>query len=194
MTLGEYIKKYRAEHDLSLRRFTSMCDMSVQYVGNLERGTNNDGKKLSPTMSTIAKIAKGTGISEEELLLAINGTSVNIGLSKRERVLVQKFRALDEAGKLSVEAALDGEHRSMRKVIPLFAASAGPGEPIDGEPLDDYEVDADSKAQFAVKIKGRSKQGLHRQDHRPQERRRRRACLHPKNARRAARNDSTFRL
>lgn len=154
MTLGEYIKNYMEEHDMSQRAFARKCDMSVQYVGNLLRGTNNDGKRLSPTMSTIAKIARGTGISEEELLLAVKGTSVNINLSKREKILVQKFRALDEPGKLAIEAALDGERKL--KVIPLFVAAAGPGEPIDGEPLDDYEVDADSVAQFAVRISGDS--------------------------------------
>lgn len=153
MTFGEYIKAYREEHELSQRAFARLCGMSVQYVGNLERGTNNDGKRLSPTMSTIAKIAKGTGISEEDLLLSVNGTSVKINLSKREKTLVQKFRALDETGKLAVEAVLDGASR--RKVIPLFAAAAGPGEPARDD-FDEFEVEENSPAHFAVKISGDS--------------------------------------
>lgn len=153
MTLGEYIKTYREEHELSQRAFARLCGMSVQYVGNLERGTNNDGKRLSPTMSTIAKIAKGTGIREEDLLLSVNGTSVNINLSTREKNLIQKFRALDEPGKLAVEAVLDGASR--QKVIPLFAAAAGPGEPA-REDFDEFEVEENSPAHFAVKISGDS--------------------------------------
>lgn len=65
MKLGEYIKKYRDEHDeMSYRAFAALVGLSPQYVINLEKGLNNDGKQLSATMDTYAKIAKGTGVSE----------------------------------------------------------------------------------------------------------------------------------
>lgn len=69
MKLGDYIRKYREEHGgMSYRAFAALVDLSPQYVANLERGRNNDGKPLSPTMTTYAKIAKGTGVSEVDLL------------------------------------------------------------------------------------------------------------------------------
>ena len=68
MTLGEYIIKYREEHELSGRAFAALIGVSPQYEVNLERGMNNHGKPLSPTMAIYSKIAKGTGISEVKLL------------------------------------------------------------------------------------------------------------------------------
>ena len=156
MTLGEFIKKYREEHDLSQRAFGRLCGMSVQYVCNLERGLNNDGKKLSPTMATYAKVARGMGMSEAELLLSVDDTvDVNPQLSNREILLVHKFRGLDEDGKRAVEAAAAGAKDAKRKVIPLFAAAAGHGEPARDD-FDKYEVEETSPAQFAVKISGDS--------------------------------------
>lgn len=67
---------------------------------------------------------------------------------------------LDAHGRKLVEAIVAVELEKAApvetKIIPLFAAAAGPGEPVDGEPLDEYEVDAKSPAQFAVKISGDS--------------------------------------
>lgn len=79
--------------------------------------------------------------------------------------LAADLAKLDEHGRELVRAIVNVELgrkkerpviETPKKVIPLFPAAAGPGEPIDGEPLDDYEVDADSPAQFAVRISGDS--------------------------------------
>lgn len=161
MKLGEYIKKYRDEHDkMSYRAFAALVGLSPQYVINLEKGLNNDGKQLSATMDTYAKIAKGTGISETELLLMLDDSvTVNPDLSNREFVLVQKFRKADEGKKQAVEAVLDGVSLRETKIIPLFGSSfaAGSFEPgTQDEPFEDYEVDADSKAEFAIRISGDS--------------------------------------
>lgn len=72
MTLGDYIRAYREEHDLSLREFGALAELSPQYVSNLEKGINNNGKPLSPTMATYTKIAKAIGISEGKLLSAVD--------------------------------------------------------------------------------------------------------------------------
>lgn len=78
MTIGEYIKKYREEHELSLREFGALAELSPQYISNLEKGINNNGKPLSPTMTTYAKIAKAIGISESKLLSSVDDfVSVN---------------------------------------------------------------------------------------------------------------------
>lgn len=161
MKLGEYIKAYRDAHDkMSYRQFAALVGLSPQYVINLEKGVNNDGKPLSATMETYAKIAKGTGISETELLLMLDDTvTINPDLSNREIILVQKFRKADENKKQAVEAVLDGVKLRETKIIPLFGSSfaAGSFEPgTQDEPFEDYEVDADSKAEFAIRISGDS--------------------------------------
>ena len=161
MKLGEYIKAFRDAHDkMSYRQFAALVGLSPQYVINLEKGVNNDGKPLSATMETYAKIAKGTGVSETELLLMLDDSvTVNPDLSNREIILVQKFRKADENKKQAVEAVLDGVKLRETKIIPLFGSSfaAGSFEPgTQDEPFEDYEVDADSKAEFAIRISGDS--------------------------------------
>lgn len=157
MTLGEYIKKYRKEHDLSARAFASLCGFSPQYILNLEKGKNNEGNPLSPTMDAFTKIARATGISELDLFLMINeDVTLNSTFTGREILIVKKFRDLDEDGKIAVESALDGEKAAQTKIIPLFPAAAGYGEPPSQDGFEEYVVPADSKAQFAVRISGDS--------------------------------------
>ena len=80
---------------------------------------------------------------------------------------MQKYNALDKHGKKVVDFVLDAEYqRCMRmeevvekprtKIIPLFCAAAGPGEPPSQDGFEDYEVDENSTAKFAVKISGDS--------------------------------------
>ena len=78
MRLGEYVKQYREINGLSLRDFARLADMSHQYIGCLEKGVNNEGKPLSPTMTTYSKVAKAVGKSESELMaLLVDDVRVN---------------------------------------------------------------------------------------------------------------------
>lgn len=82
--------------------------------------------------------------------------------------LDQKYAALDEGSRKLVDMVMDyeaerfavaqpkEEEKPKTKIIPLFPAAAGPGEPSDTSIFDDYEVKADSKAEFAVRISGDS--------------------------------------
>lgn len=72
MTLAEFIKMYRAEHDLSIRAFASMVDISPQQIINIEKGIGNDGKPMTSTMKTYSKIAKGIGMEERDFLYMLN--------------------------------------------------------------------------------------------------------------------------
>ena len=164
LTLSDYIKKYREEHELSYQAFGKLVGLSKQYVSNLEKGINNDGKPLSPTISTYSKIAKGTGISETALLSMLDD-SVTIN-PKEVSVIERKYNALDKHGKKVVDFVLDAEYQRCigkdetsvpkTRIVPLFRAAAGKGEPTDGVPFEDYEILAPVPGDFAVKISGPS--------------------------------------
>lgn len=80
----------------------------------------------------------------------------------------ERYYSLDATGRKLVDAVMEIEGERFReerveplreirsKIIPLFPAAAGPGEPVDGSAFDDYEVPEDSAAQFAVRISGDS--------------------------------------
>jgi len=80
---------------------------------------------------------------------------------------MQKYNALDKHGKMVVDFVIEAEYqrctkaeevveKPRAKIIPLFCAAAGPGEPPSQDGFEDYEVDEDSPARFAVKISGDS--------------------------------------
>ena len=72
MTLGEFIKQYREEHNLSVRAFASQVGISPQAVLNIENGIGSNGKPMTSTMKTYKKIAEGLGMTEQELLNLLN--------------------------------------------------------------------------------------------------------------------------
>lgn len=81
-----------------------------------------------------------------------------------EMGIVSKYNALDAHGKKIVDSLLDVEYErctgetveKQKKIIPLFPAAAGAGEPMATTAFQEYEVDIDSKAQFAVIVSGDS--------------------------------------
>ena len=76
MTLGDFIKKYRNEHDLSQRQFANQCGLSNGYVSMLEKGKNHHtGKPVSPSIDQYFKLAKGMRITLQELMDSIDDDS-----------------------------------------------------------------------------------------------------------------------
>lgn len=98
------------------------------------------------------------------------GVSIDYLLGRDDRTVVlrspldEKYEALDERGRKVVDAVMEVESsakvveipKKETKIIPLFAAAAGLGIAPSQDGFDDYEVDADSDAKFAVKISGDS--------------------------------------
>ena len=69
MQIGELIKKYRNDHNLSLRGFAIKTGLSYGYIAILEKGIDSRTKQpTKPTLETIRCIAKGLNLSLEELL------------------------------------------------------------------------------------------------------------------------------
>ena len=68
MMLGELIKKYRYEHDMSMDGFAKASGLSKAYISMLENNSNpNTGKSIAPSNGTYRSVAKGMNISIREL-------------------------------------------------------------------------------------------------------------------------------
>lgn len=83
MTLGEFVKDYRKEHNYSVRSFANLSGISPQQIINIEKGVGNDGKPMTSTMKTYQKIAKAVGMGETEFLKHLNDdVTVNPSVEK----------------------------------------------------------------------------------------------------------------
>lgn len=79
MTLGEYIKKYRNDHDLSQRAFAVMCGLSNGYISMLEKNQNPRTKlPVVPSVPALKAIATAMGLTLDDLLNISDDMDVNI--------------------------------------------------------------------------------------------------------------------
>ena len=85
MTLGEYIKQYRAEHDLSQRQFANLCGISNGYISMLEKGMNTStGQPIIPTIQTMRQIANAMGLTIHKVLSEVDDIVLDIGADPNE--------------------------------------------------------------------------------------------------------------
>ena len=99
MKLSEFLIQYRTEHNLSARKFASMCGLSNAYISLIE----NESTK-SPTLDALKKIAKAINIDVDEFI-----------------------RMLDDDTLISVKSALNDEqiYQSLNMSytnIPLYSS------------------------------------------------------------------------
>ena len=87
MLLGDIIKKYRSEHNLSQRDFAKKCDLSHTYIAALEKKFDSrSGKKIAPTVDSVKSISKALNMPLQDLLnvldneqeFIVNNNSVRI--------------------------------------------------------------------------------------------------------------------
>lgn len=148
------IKVLRKARGLTLKELGALCDISESAMQRIESGARK------PSFEVLLKLTEALECTSEEILGA---KAVSVPSTRNKSVFETKYEALDEHGKTVVNAILDLEYnrcvmpvKKPAKVIPLFPAAAGRGEPVDGEPFEEYEVPADSGADFAVRISGDS--------------------------------------
>lgn len=73
MFLGEIIKKYRTEYQLSQREFAKRAGISYTYISALEKNKDyRTGKPISPTLETVRDVAKGMNIQVDDLLKVLD--------------------------------------------------------------------------------------------------------------------------
>ena len=122
-----------------------------------------DEDTFAEVMAYKAKNKLSTQSKAVQRLVALGLDSLS-GEEQKEDPIIQKIKSLDARGRRVVDAVIEVESgekvvplpKRETKIIPLFVAAAGPGEPVPDEGFGDYEVDADSDANFAVKISGDS--------------------------------------
>ncbi len=159
MDIGKQITRYRLEAGMTI---DELARRSGVPKGTLNKITG--GVTASPTIQVMAKIA---GALDRSVADFVDGPKAP-GLSGEALGLARDYDGLDGHGKRVVRAVMGEEKQRMAlsgaavtpafKVIPLIGNSfaAGRGDPDFGNPWEDYQVPADSGADFAVRINGNS--------------------------------------
>ena len=76
MTLGEQIKRYREENDISMDDFSRLSGLSKGYISMLEKNENPRTKlPITPTTKTLSSVAAVLKVSPSELMDTINGVN-----------------------------------------------------------------------------------------------------------------------
>lgn len=84
MTVGEIIKEYREQHNLSQRKFAAMANITNSYVSVLEMNANPvTGKKIAPTVEVLESVAKAMQMTLDELIYKM-GQESQISLTKND--------------------------------------------------------------------------------------------------------------
>lgn len=85
MKLGDIIKKYREEHDLSQRQFAKLCGLSHGYVPLIEKGLNPNGYPLTPSITVMKQLADAMGMTLHELI-SLSDDDMEIDLSPENNI------------------------------------------------------------------------------------------------------------
>jgi len=131
MKVGEWLKLYRQQHNLSMQALADLCGFSKAYINVLEKGISpKTGKPISPTIQTFEKIARGTKTDVDTLLKLLDRdqpvtVNANDDLSYSQEIgngeqtesytpeevsHIKKYRALDKDGRELVDGLLDNLH------------------------------------------------------------------------------------
>ncbi|MGI6028237.1 MAG: S24 family peptidase [Candidatus Heteroscillospira sp.] len=159
--IGSKLKAILDERDVNVNELSRRIGVSAQTLYSIiKRDTN----KID--FDVLLKICTELEIPVE----LFYGSQPPPGLPEiHELGFLKKFRELDEHGRNLTEMVLNSEYERVSaarhkpeekaaKIIPLYAtpAAAGYANPALGEDYEDYEVPADSRADFAARIQGDS--------------------------------------
>lgn len=106
MLLGDIIKRYREEHQMSLQDFANLIGTSRSYIHMLEKNVNpSTDKPISPSIETLKSLARAMNMDLDFLLKQLNSNQ-EIYLSEEE--YKKQFDKIDELGNPVVEIPLLG--------------------------------------------------------------------------------------
>ena len=116
MTLGDIIKDYRIEHELSMDRFAEISGLSKSYISMLERNRDPRGNEIKPSIEVIDKVANAVKKPFEEVFnmldnnvtVTVNSTkkAVDTFISDEITSLIEAYEKADDEVKRLIRYAL----------------------------------------------------------------------------------------
>lgn len=126
MTIGEAVKKYREEHGLTQKEFAQQCGLSSAIISFLERGVRDNGRPYLPKFDTIKKVARGMGLSGEDIISQCEDFKIDITVGPEEVPIYEDIikelynQPPDEAMLIQAYRMIPVEHR-MEAMQAIFA-------------------------------------------------------------------------
>ena len=122
MTLGDIIKEYRKQNNLSMDDFAAKSGISKSYISLLEKNKHpKTGKNIAPSIQCIKQAADGMNMDFNDLFHAIDG---DVTLRSQENIVTLNAHDERDIAK-RLEAALDDLENTQDGLM------------FSGEPLDD---------------------------------------------------------
>lgn len=160
MELGYYVSKYRKEAGMTI---DELVDASGVPKGTINKIISGDTK--SPSLDTVVALARALGKKLDDFT-DLSQIKKAPSVSDEAMRVAKAFDLLDERDKGIILAIIGAPHKvenpvpvKPKKTIPLLPNSfaAGTGEPsIADIPTEDYEIDENIRADFAIRINGNS--------------------------------------
>src|SRR5574344_1490080 len=94
MILGDLIKAYRNEHDMSMDDFSKITGLSKAYISMIEKNINpRNNKPIVPTLETFAKVSKAMNMELNELLKLLD-TEQLVYISPEQTELEKEYTSV----------------------------------------------------------------------------------------------------
>ena len=114
MKIGEFVANYRESHNLSLRDFAKRCDLSHVIIAYIEKGERSNGDPYLPRFDTVRKLARGMGISAEQLISQCDDFDLDISVGVEETPIFKDLiqsQSIDEIMLLQAYRMIPVEYR-----------------------------------------------------------------------------------
>ncbi len=155
--IGSTLKQLLAERRMAVGELSRRVDVPAQTLYSIIR---RDNMKID--FDVLLRICAVLDVPVDVFC----GGAVSPGTNAEDWALLGKFRALDADGRALTETVMDHELARIRRtaaarpgrIIPLYLtpAAAGYASPALGDDYEDYAVEPDCPADFAVRIAGDS--------------------------------------
>lgn len=161
MLLGDIIKQYREEHQMSLQDFANLIHTSRSYIHMLEKNYNPATRKpISPSVETLKSIANAMNTDIKEILKQLDDNQ-NIYLDEEE--YKKQFKDAPMQKQSKIDNNIQGMNKATEKGAVVFVYGTIPaGTPIEciENIIDTEEISVDmlkgGKEYFGLRVKGNS--------------------------------------
>ncbi len=148
MSLSEFLKNYRLDHNMSMDDFAQRSGLSKPYISMLEKNRNSkNGKAITPSIRTYKKIATAVGLSVDNLMRMLNGDEM-VSLADPATTTTPASTTTPKAQNITA---------TEKRMVPVLGSIAA-GQPIYAdEHIETYvPCDARCHVDFGVMVRGDS--------------------------------------